>query len=329
MRRKIILGIHGIGNKPPRRLLQKWWKESICEGLRKIGCPRRFFKFELVYWAHYLYSEPLRPRAKDKDSPLYVQCPYVPSNSDVVKRRPSLIKKKSLDLLEKILDTIFLKEYGFINFDKISDFIIRKKFKDLAMYYHKDNVQKTNAGLHAKAMIGQQLAKALKKHRRKQILLVAHSMGSIVAYDVLTQVAPDTRVHTFLTIGSPLGLPVIMKKIFSEQHKKYKKEKKVATPENILKHWYNFSDLNDKITMNYNLADDYKENSHHVAPVDVIVHNDYEYHGSRYPHKSYGYLRAPEVAEVIHKFLSEGRRTPFKALKNTLEKFIKNRTKLS
>lgn len=303
MSKKIIIGIHGIGNKPPKRLLKKWWKKSIREGLERIGHPKRFFRFELVYWAHYLYSEPLRPGVKNKDSPLYIQYPYVPSNSDVVRLTPSPFKKKWLDFVEKILDTAFLKEYGFINLNAISDFIIRTKFKDLDTYYDKKN---TKAGLHAKAMIRQELANTLKKHKKKDILLIAHSMGSIIAYDVLTQAEPDIKIHTFLTMGSPLGLPVIMKKILAEQHKEFKKEKKVATPDNILNQWHNFSDLNDKIAMNYNLADDYKENSHHVAPVDVQVYNDYEYQGAKNPHKSYGYLRVPELAKVIHEFLNIG-----------------------
>ena len=58
-----------------------------------------------------------------------------------------------------------------------------------------------------------QLANALKKHRRKKILLIGHSMGSIIAYDVLTQYATMVPVDTFVTIGSPLGIPVIKSKI--------------------------------------------------------------------------------------------------------------------
>lgn len=324
MKKKIIIGIHGLGNKPTKGLLKEWWKKSIREGLKKNGHPKRFFKFKLVYWANYLHSKPLNPRIKDEKSLLYIKNPYAPAYSNGVTHTPSQLKKKSLDFLERTLDKLFFAENRFLNFDVISDFIIQRKFKDLDIYYRQDNEGKAKSARAAKELIRQELATTLKKHQGRDILLIAHSMGSIVAYDVLTQVVPEINIHTFMTIGSPLGLPVIMKKIFSDQNKDYKKEKKVATPENIAKSWVNFSDLDDKIALNYDLADDYKKNSHQVGPVDTIVGNDYEYQGAKNPHKSYGYLRAPEVAEVIHKFLSENKLTPFESLRNNLETFIRN-----
>ena len=42
-------------------------------------------------------------------------------------------------------------------------------------------------------------------------MLIAHSMGSIIGFDVLTFLATDIKINTFITIGSPLGLPVIIK----------------------------------------------------------------------------------------------------------------------
>ncbi|MFH1380274.1 MAG: hypothetical protein ABII23_08360, partial [bacterium] len=40
---------------------------------------------------------------------------------------------------------------------------------------------------------------------------------------------------------------------------------------------------------------------------DVQVTNNYEYQGLKSPHLSYGYLRTPEVAEVINYFLTDGK----------------------
>ena len=33
---KVIIGIHGLGNKPPKDILEKWWKLSIEEGFKKM-----------------------------------------------------------------------------------------------------------------------------------------------------------------------------------------------------------------------------------------------------------------------------------------------------
>jgi len=83
-------------------------------------------------------------------------------------------------------------------------------------------------------------------------------MGSIVAYDVLTQASPYICIHTLITIGSPLGLPIIIKKIQMEQDKNNNKDI-VPTPENIRYKWYNFSDLNDPVAVVYKISDDYKK----------------------------------------------------------------------
>jgi hypothetical protein len=33
MAQTIIIGVHGLLNKPPKETLEKWWSESINEGL--------------------------------------------------------------------------------------------------------------------------------------------------------------------------------------------------------------------------------------------------------------------------------------------------------
>jgi hypothetical protein len=42
---KIIIGIHGLWNKPPKKNLNAWWKASIFEGIKRIKkAPGLFFK---------------------------------------------------------------------------------------------------------------------------------------------------------------------------------------------------------------------------------------------------------------------------------------------
>lgn len=303
---KIIIGIHGLGNKPSKRLLRKWWKKSIREGLKAIGYPRLFFKFELVYWANYLHPEPLKLKVKDKKNPLYIKEPYRPAEV-FIRKKPSKLRLKILDYLEKQLDKIFLKEDMSIHFSAVSDMIIRRFFKDLDAYYSQTCINLDKKDCLVKDVLRKKLAHVIKKHRKKEILVIGHSMGSIIAYDVLTQSVPQIDVDTFVTIGSPLGLPVIMCKIAAELNRNCKKEPKLTTPENVVRNWYNFSDLEDKVSINYNLGDDYDENSHHIRAIDKIVLNNYEHNGHRNPHKIYGYLRTPEFSEVVNEFLNRGR----------------------
>ena len=323
---RIIIGIHGLGNKPPEKILKKWWKKSIKEGLKVIDHPRLFLKFELVYWAHFHHPKPLNPKEKNEKDPLHLDDPYIPMKYFTPKK-PSKLRKKILDYLEKQLHKIFLNDDGSINFASITDLIIHRYFRDLDFYYSATYPGETKTEYPAKEVIREKLARILEKHRGKHILLIAHSMGSIIAYDVLTQTVPDITIDTFVTIGSPLGLPLVMSKILLEQNKTVKKGTRAKRPKNVLKNWYNFSDLEDKVALDHSLADDYEESSSHVQVIDKVVYNNYEHDGKRNPHKSYGYLRTPELAEVIHDFLNQGKNKAIIRITDKLNRLLTKKIK--
>lgn len=301
--RKIIIGIHGLENKPPRELLERWWRDSVKEGLTRIGKPVKKFNFELVYWADYFYERPQDPSVSDRKSPYFLDDPYLASDRPVTDFKPSVIRKKVLDFLEKQLDNLFFDEKKGIKIEKITNFIVQRLFRDLDVYYHKNCVTARYATQKAKEALRGELAKALRKHRRKKIMLIAHSMGTIISYDVLSHVAPDVAIDTFITIGSPLGLPLIMKKIFEERGIAFTKNAAAPSPESVRGRWLNFSDLRDPVAANYNLSDDYAPNSRGVGPVDCLIENDYVFEGKVRPHKLYGYLRVPPVSWAIYNFL--------------------------
>jgi hypothetical protein len=303
---KIIIGIHGLGNKPPNKLLEKWWKRSIREGLSAYGYKNYFFKFKLVYWADILHADPLKIGIKDDKNPAFIQEPYVRAEN-YEKRPPSRIKRKILDYIEKQLDSLLLNDDMSIDFTNVTDLIIRHFFTDLAIYYSSQCIQKEKVDCLIREAIRSELARVLKKHRKKEIMLIGHSMGSIIAYDVLSQTVPEIKIDTLVTLGSPLGLPIIINRIKMEQNKKISKLSKLCTPENVSKNWFNLSDLRDKVTLNYNLSDDYYKNSNKIKPVDSIVYNNYKFSDVENPHKSYGYLRTPEMADIINTFLKQGK----------------------
>ncbi len=165
---KIIIGIHGLGNKPPPKTLSRWWQAAIREGLERIKKPNPQFTFELVYWAHYLYPLPLKPRIKDTENPLYVEDPYVRAKEDAVVEQPSEFRQKILDYLNQQLEKIFLNEDLTINYASITDFIIHHFFSDLETYYHNYCVRRSKQDCRANVVICSHLANALKKHRRKK-----------------------------------------------------------------------------------------------------------------------------------------------------------------
>jgi hypothetical protein len=318
---KIILGIHGLRNKPPKPLLKRWWKAALQEGLRAIGHPRRFFTFRLVYWADLLYPQPLNPQVKDKDDPCYLANPYLPARTGV-KRGPGTWRKRLLDSIQRQLDKIIINEDLSINYMAVSDLIIRRYFSDLDIYYTKQCLDRTNTLCRAKDAIREELARMLRKYRRRDILLIGHSMGSIIAYDVLTHSVPDVQIHTLVTIGSPLGLPPVKVKLLAEQKREIKRHIILKTPDNIVQAWYNLADFLDRIATHYELCNDYEANARHLRPIDVVVSNTYEYQGNPNPHNVYGYLRTPELARIIENFLNAGRPKAFMWLSDTVNRVL-------
>ena len=299
---KIIIGIHGLGNKPSASTLEKWWLKAIKEGLSKnIGSNTPTPLFKMVYWADILHEKPLDESITDIEDPSYLKEPYLPGSKNIVREKHT-IRKKILDLLNLELNKVFLNEDLSINYTFITDTIIEKYFTDLDAYYNGDCSDKNDIKCTAKEKIRARLRDVLLGHKNDEILLIAHSMGTIIAYDVLSFIPSNIKINTFITIGSPLGLPIIISKIASELKLNHLEVKKLEVPLAI-EQWYNFSDIEDKIAINYKLADDFYPNKKGVQIIDQEILNDYKINHHRNPHKSYGYLRTPEISNVISNFL--------------------------
>lgn len=303
----IIIGIHGLGNKPAEKLLKRWWLRSIHEGLEKISKDRLTIPFELVYWADILHRKPLNLYIKKKEDPLYLDEPYRRGGAKRKDKKPSF-RNKVLQYIEVQLDKIFLNDDLSINFKNVTDKIIHRFFSDLETYYGEHCIPLTDSGCSAKDSIQDRLQAVLHKYKGYEILLICHSMGSIVAFDVLSRLPEEITIHIFVTIGSPLGLPVIVSRIFDEQKKKNPSVEKPLAPDSIVGRWINMSDIEDKVALDHTLADDFGQNGRGILAEDVFVYNDYEINGEPNSHKSFGYLRTPEIATVINNFLISRRR---------------------
>ncbi len=299
---KVIIGIHGLGNKPARNLLEFWWWSAISEGL-KNHTKNKYKKplFKLVYWTDILYDHPKDANCTDPDNPYYISEPYLPSSIQIQKKDNSLRKKIMDSLLEEV-NKIFLNADYSLNFSGLNDLIIENYFKDLDAYY---SDQMDNKQPSVKNILRERLKSVLMEHKNDEILLIAHSMGSIVAFDVLALFDKEVLIDTFITIGSPLGLPVVKSKIANELKLKNSKQGQLSIPASIKNYWYNLSDLEDKIAFNYKLEDDFSENTLGIKVIDFEVNNTYISNGQHNPHKSYGYLQTPEIAQIIYDFITK------------------------
>jgi pimeloyl-ACP methyl ester carboxylesterase len=298
----VIIGIHGLGNKPTKALLEKWWTLSMTEGLKSNNYNPVLSEFKLVYWADIVHDKPLDQSEKNKESPLYLDEKYVTS-SELGVRENHDTRKKVIDFLGHQLNRIFLNADLSLNYSFITDAIVKKYFKDLEIYYAENCTEKNSEICKAKDLIRERLLTILEEHKNDNIMLIGHSMGSIIAFDVLTFIAPHIRINTFITMGSPLGLPIVISKIASEQKQKLSDINSMITPPNILNAWKNYSDILDKVAFDYKLSENFSENISGIRPADFLVVNNYKMNGITNPHKSYGYLRTPEFSTVLNDFI--------------------------
>jgi hypothetical protein len=119
-------------------------------------------------------------------------------------------------------------------------------------------------------------------------IVVAHSQGSIIAYDVLREFEGRTsgiQVPLFLTIGSPLGLDEVQDNL----------KKPLRVPA-IVQKWHNFADLLDPVAADKNLADEFaggqRIEDHVVTNQDTLSIRQFN------PHSGTGYLSTPSVRQT-------------------------------
>ena len=184
--------------------------------------------------------------------------------------------------------------------------ILRNKLQDLDYYYDKSRkIKDRNGQLEvARKVLMDELMKAVISHRGDRVMLIAHSMGSIIAYDVLRDLGQEDdsfEVLDFVTIGSPLGLSTVKANIRKERSA----DAGVSTPKVVRRRWANYADFFDSVAVDTHLGDDYEANESDVGVEDNIVDNPYVgVDGRPNHHKSYGYLRTPELSRHVAEFLA-------------------------
>ncbi len=272
---KLIIGVHGLANKPEKETLAAWWEQSMLEGLKKNSrLPVESLDFLSVHWADVMYPSP------DPKPDAYREA----KSGDLKYYKDGwmdYVRSRVLDMGGDFLD--FMKDK--LDMDKTAEKVLKEKLPDLYRYYKKEAIRK---------VLRERLTAVITENRDKRLMLVAHSMGSIIAYDVLRELGredPTLSVEHFVTIGSPLGLPHV-------KHMILKENPIIRTP-SIVKNWTNFADRRDPVALDIHLSDDYEKNYAGVKVKDDLVMNDW----GGLNHKSYGYLRTPEFSDVLKTFI--------------------------
>ena len=282
----ILIGIHGLANKPPKDTLSEWWEAAIREGLSKnCDLEDADFQYEMVFWAD-LVHDPLQ--AAEGHRQPYTKAPPGPLREHVDSWRDGLRGR-----LQAAIGSFIDRTRRFLPIGLIVNPILRNKLHDLDYHYERSRkIKDRNGRLEvARKVLMEELMKTVVNHRGDRVMLIAHSMGSIIAYDVLRDLGQEDdsfEVLDFVTIGSPLGLSTVKANIRKERSG----DAGVSTPEVVRRRWANYADFFDPVAVDTHLGDDYEVNESDVGVEDNIVDNPYVgVDGRTNHHKSYGYLK--------------------------------------
>lgn len=125
-------------------------------------------------------------------------------------------------------------------------------------------------------------------------VVIAHSQGSMIAYNVLRQLPKEQfDIRLFLTIGSPLGLQEVQ-----DVFRRWIPGGNLVQPA-CVRHWVNVADWLDPVSLDCDLSDDYQGNiQNHAWP---FLNPD----SPLDPHSGTGYLKSKPVQQVIQQTVTK------------------------
>jgi len=292
--KKIIL-IHGLSQKPAKEALLKSWTKCLRANVKKDF---QEGLIDIAYWANCLsgHIESVESRRSKKALEELLLFKEQKQNFHVGKGSAvsGFFSKKGVELLDILSSALTFK-------DNIINSVLNEIDVYVSQQYVADKIRNTLVELIIKAW-----------NENKSIMIIGHSMGSFIAYDVLWSLSHrsqykkyfDKKIEYFITMGSPLGdeyiKDILLCENFDNQQKKY-------YPANI-ESWYNFSAVGDVVCHDKSLRDDYMSKMLDLGVLSdfrdyVNLYNPYRIENHPNPHKSHGYLVQPKFEKVLKKFL--------------------------
>lgn len=156
---------------------------------------------------------------------------------------------------------------------EVGEAVIKRYFKDVYAYLTRSEVRKHMLNL------------MLEKVDGEEVVIVSHSLGSIVGYDVATSDESTMKVLGMITLGSPLGINPIRRRLSPLENP-------------VIGSWKNYFDRRDFVALH-----PLDEASFPVSP--SIINNDSIINDSENHHNIRQYLEDSEVAQGIWLSISE------------------------
>jgi hypothetical protein len=291
MATKQIIYVPGKNPKPEaalhRELLWRTFVEGVRRADRAVAGPVQagYAQFHLVSW-NYLYYHAYKDITKD--------IPWI--DALINKHGPT-----EQDIRDAHSWNIWLSRFMLTLADHIPLLIrllpeeVRSTANEMNRYFNdSDDVARK-----IRDLLKQTLRPLLEQ--QEEVLLIGHSLGSVIAYDTLWELSHQEGVKgkvDFLTLGSPMGMHYIQRRLLGMNGQAEK-----SYP-GLIRHWINFSAEGDVAALNQNFS----ESFHAMLELGLVesiedhchgIYNFFRSDAGLNCHRSYGYLVNPAVGSII------------------------------
>jgi hypothetical protein len=321
---KKIIMIHGLASKPTPETTHELWRRTLTENIRVSNAElARSLDahpqvFESAYWAnfvpHHIPDDAVYSKKLSKQVDKVITERREANDRFHVgtgEKLTAFFKDRSLDLVKLLAGALTVKD------DVMTHFLRETELYDQDQFIA-DQIR---------APLENALRRAWDEGREPIIL--AHSMGTFISYDVLWRFAHrrtpgfekynKSRVKMFITMGSPLGDETVRSLLFAQHHQGHVLRRR-RYPTNI-DYWHNYACLGDVVAHQKNFHDIFYAPMRELKlfpgkqkfrtidyidlhnPFEVVTHADNLKSEKRNPHKSYGYLAQPRLGSWVSDYL--------------------------
>ena len=292
-----LVYVHGIGPQVGPATLKREYDRALLDG--DAGDRTR-----LAYWADILHQTAPQARAAeafrsdgiatnvgpDLRAPieelviddkkarafarkLYKRMTKTPVTGDVATIAGLWAKATDRPFEAKILPIPSLRRW-------VTEVLTRLFIVDVAAYLYDET---------ARERIRDRLRSTLVPHDGRYVL-VTHSWGTVIAYDILHELGATPKVPLWVTLGSPLGMDEVQDHL----------TKPLEVPPAV-ERWVNFSDPFDPAAIDHELADDFSPRD---KISDQLIVNEFTRSLRDFnPHAALGYLSDKAVRRTVREEL--------------------------
>lgn len=323
MAQRLII-IHGRSTKPAKRAQADLIEKALLSGLERVDPTKAAnvssgkVKIDHVYYGDQNngilaeFDAGIADTLSARD-PAFGNAPCLPhdglSNSiDALTAIPVMNRRAYRKILRENDDLRFLDDAAraistlaaISSLTTLNMQVIKRATRDMGAY-----LMTRKVGSEIRERLQGPLKKALKA--KDDVCLISHSMGCIVAYDVLWKFSrmseyrdvqnANTPVRLWLTLGCPLGEAGVKANLYDAGERGEDKH-----PKGIIEDWVNFAAYDDFISHDATMKGDYsamRRQGFLNSIRDLRLYNCWAHEGKSNPHKFFGYLAHQNCAEVI------------------------------